>query len=420
MSSISATAVDKLLNRLPSFYQEHNYDQTFLENLFAAYSDVTSTLYKQAESVYYNNEVSTAELYRRLDNVVLELSTGLYFTPTVAIEFNKQSDVVWEDATIAQKVAYLDTVGLYESLDARRVQDGSKPCEIISVTIAKDFIGLLGDYVNLEDYVLLNNKLYLFNDLCRDNNLTKKGPKRILLREVFVDYSKLENAWGVLYPWVTPYMISRPEYKEFVKDSLTLRYSISSMQQALSHLTGGAQNRVKMYDKYSRDDVDVNDLPQLADLDPFDFIIMFPNTTAGYSSSDPATKLREANVKYLLDLIKPAYTNYQLLWSFDDPYDPLHRKGWRDTYTVTSDDKETNLVFPEWTTYSMGRVLETLVGFKTNVSRLNDPTQVLCGGSMFQPDFLGFSIAGGSSPQDSEEDRFPAVVSEYTTHIVLE
>lgn len=336
--------VSKLVSDLPSFYSEFLYDPKLIQTLFDAYVDVFEHMTNEVKSVYYNTCLDKAEILRSINKGVLTLSKSLYDVNKVSAAFASAGNGDWFSSatTLKSKILFLESLGHFEILDANRVADTNLR-DVVDLVIAKDFSESMGYYTNYEDYVVVNNTLFLFNDLAKP---VAGNVKKVLAKDILVDYRKIDNRWGVLFESITKDYLTPFEYKEFIQALLVYSPTVSKMKGIIQNLMskGGGD----LYDSHVRKNVPEEFLlspPQ--NLKPFDFIFKIPpellealfyipsqfidetstpllNSTLykiNYKNQDniDPTMLyytylrgRIKNIRNFLNFLRPAYTNFLL------------------------------------------------------------------------------------------------------------
>ena len=399
--------VSNLMTLLPSVYRDFIYDDNFIKLLLDTYVDVAGFVGRYAQSIYDNTSINTAEYFRNLEFATLTLKDSLYDVNKVAIAFYQAGIGNWyaSETPLKDKVGFLDSLGLYETLSVQREWDVNSNY-VISLKIARDFNQYLGYYDNLKDYVVKDNKLFLFNDLAKLPQ-TPGGEKTVLLTDIFIDVNKIENRWGTLLGNLKPNFISPAKYAQTISgtiNSLNEGLTIKLLREVIANIT---EPSVNFFDKYSTNlpvrykyDDFINSEGTLGELrlGEFDFIAELPASLFG------TAEIRQYIIQ-VLNLMKPAYTNFSIygLTQYEE-------EGFKDKYSGAVEVIDSTLFSKGEGELKFG-VTPPSSGLLLNISPLN--TSIL-----FNPVSRVESNTGILNPIKSvNESRYQTVLSSYATSL---
>lgn len=284
---VNRLLLDKLLGKLPNFYDDFVYDMSYIESLFDTYVEAINVLLEHANYLYHNMALTTADVYKPVEKLPLTLSASLYNVDVIAKQFSVEYGLNWFDpATPKQvKVEFLDNNSKYELLTQGIALDLTEEL-LLDFKIRKDFAGLLGYYVPFDDYVYKDYKLYLFNDLAKLPN--NSSTKTVLLENAKFNDHKLDKNWGIFFPEIYSFFITQPEYKDMLSAAIQFDSTITGMNKVISSINLDKSTFIR--DAYSRKNLPTYLLNTYdKTLDPFEFLFKLPPELIGalyYISDD--------------------------------------------------------------------------------------------------------------------------------------
>ncbi len=305
--------ISKLTSRLPSFYKDYVYDDEFIKVLFDSYVEVNNNFVQDADRLKRNTTLDSAELYKTIPMLILSLDKSLYNIVDVANTFKTKTNKDWFSATTTfkDKIDYLDNVGKYDILT---VPDSPATEKVIQLSIQKDYTGILGNYVENEDYVLQDGKLYVFGELAK---VPVDGVKKVVARNIMTDAKKLEDRWGILLPFVRQGVFSRHEYRDLLQALIAYQPYVKNLRDAVQAVT--LSKNSFLVDRYSRKNVSKEFLTDDMSLGPFEFTYNIPAnlvTALLYVPEDSPyyyeTKERTEAIYDFINALRPAHTNFFL------------------------------------------------------------------------------------------------------------
>lgn len=347
MLETNVLLLNKLLGRLPNFYEDFVYDLSYIESLFNAYVEAVNVLTEYSDYLYNNMSLATAEVYKPIEKLPLTLSYSLYSVEVIAQQFTTATGLNWFDPLVPKqtKVEFLDSIGKYELLTNSTALDLTEEL-LLDFKIRKDFAGLLGYYVPFEDYVYRDYKLYLFNDLAKIPN--NKNTKTVLLENAKFNDHKLDKNWGIFFPEIYSFFVTQPEYKDMLSSAVQFDSTIDGMNKVIRSINLDRNTFIR--DSYSRKNLPTHLLNTFdKTLDPFEFIFKLPPELIGalYYISDELRSIgspsfqdfaarkdlsylaqylanndvstwagRVINIYNFIKIFKPAHTNFFLEGTF--------------------------------------------------------------------------------------------------------
>lgn len=331
--------VTSVFGKLPSFYREHIYDPTFIKELFDCYAEVINILNTYAKYLYNASSLTTISKYKIIDKKILILSTSLYNILNTAAEFQTSTGSDWftTATSVADKIAYLEALSKNDDLFLYGLDNTVLTDEVISMSIKKDFSQELSSYINLRDFYIRENKLYIFNDLAKPP--VRGAVKKVLATDLVVKNNKLDNKYGIFYPNIYSEYSTSDEYKNMLQTLITSDFKVSAIQRVLENLNL-SETSMSIRDTYTKKNLPVSYLTTPETLYPFEFVYTLPasmlealyyipgleltsppipynenllddNYVSSYSDEDLSRIVGKIiNIRNFLFLIKPTYAEY--------------------------------------------------------------------------------------------------------------
>lgn len=306
MPDINLIGQSKLYDYLPSFYQSDLDNDKFINTLMHSYVEIHNLYKKEVQRVYNDLFLNKIEYFRELPLSVLSLNASLYNITDILSDFYTTTGKSWlaAEATISDKVTYLLAKGHYENL-LYTALDGKK-LKVYSMNICRDFSELLPKYEYFKDYVIYDNKLFVFNDLAKptSNSLSKN----VLAKNVIMESDKLSSKWGFMVGLEKPNFLSKFQYHNIIRgiiESFRDGAQVSNLKNVVKYIAG-SKTEINVYDAYSLDLPDAYRVMYNNNtLCEFDFIIEFPANFA------PNATVSDFIIN-VVKMIKPAYATFAM------------------------------------------------------------------------------------------------------------
>lgn len=295
--------VGDLFAAADSFLRQYGSDSVMLNVWFQIVLDVCDIIDQVGEQVALAAIIGQTPLYRTIPFQAIQAKSGLYWDASVAA-----ANPGWADMATADKVAILDGLGLYEALDVRRPMDGESDNgkhRIISAVLDRQ-VGTSLPYVPSVDYVISNNRLYLFGVLAAPAGSGQS--KTLYLKNIKIDLNTLEAKWGTLLGYDQPAEFTPIVYRAALVWLLQIYFTGPTVAglQSFSQQMGPAWQSFQVIDQVNAP-ADMGWLWSTGLLTPFQFVLRVP--------AEQSALVLGSNFDSLVRRIKPAPTDFKLMWT---------------------------------------------------------------------------------------------------------
>ena len=323
--------MDKNVLGLSNFYEDRSPKGRDYSKLALMYQDLYEMLSSYAMSVGNNSIIPMIETYKKIPAFNFDPTPGQYSLmeilsrPDVASKLG--SNTVTETASsradkwkglgevkysISEKVSVLDYLGLYCNIYA---YEGamSTTYKVVDATLLGYDLSRFSKGI---DYVLKDNRLYLFNKAAVASPMVKY----FTLEDIFVDKMNAERRLGIYVGLEQPENLTRNEYRELVQliyYVVTMGPTIKNIETAIRSISG--LDEAKVLDRFSEDQSRIGywtDLTRGDRLKDFDFVISLPEM-----DQHDIDKLKTF-IEYIR-LIKPSDSDF-IFAQATSTYDVLH------------------------------------------------------------------------------------------------
>lgn len=301
--------VEYMMSKLPNFYRDYVYDDKYIRVLFDSLVDSADLVREYVDSVKNNYVLTNTEIVSTDAIKAITLSTALYDVTKLPIS--------WDNLSLGGKVDLLDELGYYELLDTDDLLGNHET--IVDMEILRDFSGYLPPYRRGEDYVIVDNKLYLFGTLAKPG-VYGATRRTILVKSHVANKSRLWRRWGIFIPEIDPGPLGGTEYRDLLATLVGFEPTATNMRRAIIALSGAELGGTAMFmDHYSRKNVTLSAFHTAEQLGRFEFTYKLPPEYAvllGFGDNIPPeyreTQIRLQNIISFMKLMKPAHTNFFL------------------------------------------------------------------------------------------------------------
>lgn len=323
--------MDKNVLGLSNFYEDRSPKGRDYSKLALMYQNLYEMLSSYVMAVGNNAIIPMIETYKKIPAFNFDPTPGQYnlmeilSRPDVASKLG--SNTVTETASsrvdkwrglgevrysISEKVSVLDYLGLYCNIYAYEGAMSTTYRVVDATLLGYD----LSRFSKGIDYVLKDNRLYLFNKAAAASPMVKY----FTLEDIFVDKMNAERRLGIYVGLNQPDNLTRNEYRELVQliyYVVTMGPTIKNIEMAIRSITG--LEEAKVLDRFSEDQSRIGywtDLTRGDRLKDFDFVISLPEM-----DQHDLDKLKTF-IEYI-KLIKPSDSDF-IFAQATASYDVLH------------------------------------------------------------------------------------------------
>lgn len=283
--------MNKNMLGLSNFYEDRSPKGKDYSKLSLMYQDIYKMMSEFVAAAGNNFVIPMLETYKKIPSFNFDPTPGQYslneiltrsdvasklgsntVTETTSSRVEKWLGLGTKRYSVSEKISVLDYLGLYCNIYA---YEGS-----MSTTYKVVDANLLNyDFSRFSkgvDYVLKDNRLYLFNGAA----VASPKVKYFTLENVFVDKMNVERRLGIYVGLEQPECMTRNEYRELVQIIyyvVTMGPTIKNIEMAIQSITGLEEARV--LDRFSADRSRLDywtDLSRGDRLKDFDFLISIP------------------------------------------------------------------------------------------------------------------------------------------------
>lgn len=323
--------MEKNVLGLSNFYEDRSPKGRDYSKLALMYQNLYEMLSTYVISVGNNSIIPMIETYKKIPAFNFDPTPGQYNLSEILsrsdVVSKLGSNMITENVSsridkwigrgeikysVAEKVAILDYLGLYCNIYA---YEGN-----MSTTYQVVDANLLGyDFARFSkgvDYILKDNRLYLFNKAA----VASSKVKYFTLEDVFIDKMNVERRLGIYIGLEQPSHMTRNEYRELVQliyYVVTMGPTIKNIEMAIRSISG--LEETKVLDRFSEDQSRISywtDTTRGDRLKDFDFLISIPEMD--HHDINKLTTFIE-----YVKLIKPSDTDF-IFARAATAYDVLH------------------------------------------------------------------------------------------------